>query len=179
MRSHISFQPHTEMRIRRLGVEDADRLKTVRVAATMESPASVKPTTQEELERSTDEFKKKLVWDSHNYILGAFDGDHLVGIAGLRRERGQKVHHTAILWGIYVIPQYRGQRIATRLVEAVVGIARDIPEVMQIKLCVHTKNVAARRMYMSSGFESYGIERNVIRIGEESFDEELMMMTLR
>jgi hypothetical protein len=37
----------------------------------------------------------------------------------------------------------------------------------------------ARQVYASSGFKSYGIENNVVRIGEESFDEELMMMTLR
>src|SRR5882757_5432098 len=52
------------------------------------APASVKPTPEEEFEKSIDDFEKKLSWDSHNFILGAFDGDQLVGIAGLRRERG-------------------------------------------------------------------------------------------
>jgi hypothetical protein len=45
------------MDFRRLAVDDADRLKAMRVAATMESPASVYPTTQEELQRSTDELR--------------------------------------------------------------------------------------------------------------------------
>ena len=58
-------------------------------------------------------------------------------------------------------------------------IAAGIAEITQIKLSVHTRNAPARRLYVSSGFETYGIERNVIRIGEESFDEELMMMPLR
>jgi RimJ/RimL family protein N-acetyltransferase len=111
--------------------------------------------------------------------LGAFDGDHLVGIAGLRRERGKKIHHTAILWGIYVTPQYRARGIARSLVKAILDIACGIDEVTQIKLCVHTRNAAARQLYASNGFKSYGIERNAIRIGEESFDQELMMMTLR
>jgi hypothetical protein len=86
----MGFQPHTEMHIRRLGVEDADRLKAMRVEATRESPASVYPTPEEELDKSIDEFQKRRGWDLYNYILGAFDGDHLVGIAGLRRERGKK-----------------------------------------------------------------------------------------
>jgi hypothetical protein len=48
------------------------------------------------MEKSIDEFQKKLSWDTHNYVLGASDGDELIGIAGLRRERGAKIHHTAV-----------------------------------------------------------------------------------
>jgi RimJ/RimL family protein N-acetyltransferase len=116
--------------------------------------------------------------------LGAFDGDQLVGIAGLRRDRGKKIHHTAILytailWGIYVTPSYRARGIAKSLVKAILDIAAGIAEITQIKLSVHTRNAPARRLYTSIGFETCGIERNVIRIGEESFDEELMMKTIR
>ncbi len=179
MPNHISFQSNTDIHIRRLGIADADRFKGMRVDAAKESPASVKPTPEEELEKSIDDFRKKLGWDSHNFILGAFDGNQLVGIAGLRRERGNKIHHTAILWGIYVIPHYRARGIAKSLVKALLDIAGGIAEITQIKLCVHTRNEPARQLYTSSGFKSYGVERNVVRIGEESFDEELMMMTLR
>lgn len=179
MRNHVSFQSNTNIHIRRLGTADADRFKAMRVDAATESPPSVKPTPEEESEKSIDDFRKKLGWDSHDFILGAFDNDRLVGIAGLRRERGKKIHHTAILWGIYVIPHYRKRGIAKSLVGAILDIARGIAEITQIKLSVHTRNAPARQLYTLSGFQSYGIERNVIRIGEESFDEELMMITLR
>jgi RimJ/RimL family protein N-acetyltransferase len=179
MPNHVSFQSSTDIHIRRLGIADADRFKAMRVDAAKESPASVKPTPEEEWEKSIDDFQKKLGWDSHNFILGAFDGDQLVGIAGLRRERGKKIHHTAILWGIYVTPHYRARGIAKSLVKSILDIAGGIAEITQIKLCVHTRNAPARQLYTSSGFKPYGIERNVIRIGEESFDEELMMMTLK
>jgi RimJ/RimL family protein N-acetyltransferase len=179
MPNHVSFQSNTDIHTRRLGVADADRFKAMRVEVTKESPASRYPTPEEELEKSIDEFEKALSWDAHNYVLGAFDGDELIGIAGLRRERGRKIHHTAILWGVYVTPQYRSRGVAKSLVKAILDIAGGIAEVTQIKLCVHTRNAPARQLYTSSGFRLYGIERNVIRIGEESFDEELMMMTLR
>lgn len=182
MPCHVPLQSNTDIHIRRLGGADAHRFKAMRVDAAKESPASVKPTPEEELEKSIDDFQKKLGWDSYNFILGASDGsngDRLVGIAGLRRERGKKIHHTATLWGIYVIPQYRARGIAKLLVRAILDIAGEIAEITQIKLCVHTRNAPARQLYTSSGFKTYGIERNVIRIGEESFDEELMMMTLR
>jgi RimJ/RimL family protein N-acetyltransferase len=167
------------MHTRRLGAADANRFKAMRVEATLESPASVKSTPEEEMEKSIDEFQKKLSWDTHNYVLGAFDGDELIGIAGLRRERGAKIHHTAVLWGIYVTPQYRSRGVAKHLVKAILDIAEGIAEVTQIKLCVHTRNAPARQVYASSGFKSYGIEKNVVRIGAGSFDEELMMITLR
>jgi len=87
MPNDASFQSNTDIQIRRLGIADADRFKAMRVDAATESPPSVKPTPEEELEKSTDDFEKKLGWDSYNFILGAFDGDRLVGIAGLRRHR--------------------------------------------------------------------------------------------
>lgn len=179
MPSHHSFHSNTDVHIRRLGAADVDRFKAMRVDAATESPASVKPTPEEEFERSIDEFQKKLAWDTHNFILGAFDGDQLVGIAGLRRDRGKKIHHTAILWGIYVTPSYRARGIAKSLVKAILDIAAGIAEITQIKLSVHTRNAPARRLYTLIGFETCGFERNVIRIGEESFDEELMMKTIR
>jgi ribosomal protein S18 acetylase RimI-like enzyme len=179
MPNEDSAGPKVDIHLRRLGRADAERFKAMRVYAATESPASVKPTPEEELERPIEEFEKKLSWDSHNFVLGAFDGDQMVGIAGLRREPGKKIHHTATLWGIYVTPRYRARGIAKRLVRAILDIAGGIAEITQIRLSVHTRNAPARQLYTASGFKTYGIERNVIRHGEESFDEELMMMTLR
>jgi RimJ/RimL family protein N-acetyltransferase len=144
MPNQASFQSTTDIQIRRLGIADADRFKAMRVDAAPESPASVKPSSEEEFEKSIDDFEKKLSWDSYNFILGAFDGDQLVGIAGLRRDRGKKIHHTAILWGIYVIPHYRARGMAKSLVKAILDIAAGIAEITQIKLSVHTRNAPAR-----------------------------------
>jgi ribosomal protein S18 acetylase RimI-like enzyme len=151
----------------------------MRVEATQESPTSVYPTPEEESVKSVDEFKTKLSWNANNFVLGAFDTGQLVGIAGLRREPFLKLCHTAIIWGVYVKPKFRGEGIAKKLVAGALDIARSSPEVCQVKLCVHTQNSAAKRVYVSNGFETYGIERGVIRIGEEFFDEDLMMMPLR
>jgi RimJ/RimL family protein N-acetyltransferase len=166
------------VRIRRLSVEDADLLKAIRVEAAQESPASVYPTPLEEAERSIEEFKRKLVWDADNFVFGAFDHEQLAGIAGLKREAGLKIGHTALIWGVYVKSPFRGRGLAHQLVATVLEVARDIPEVIQIKLRVHTKNEAAKRLYRASGFESYGIDKSVLRIGDTFFDEELMVIAL-
>ena len=60
MPNHTSFQSNTDIQIRRLGIADADRFKAMRVDAATESPPSVKPTSEEELEKSMDDFEKKL-----------------------------------------------------------------------------------------------------------------------
>jgi RimJ/RimL family protein N-acetyltransferase len=164
------------LRIRRLSAEDADLLKAVRVEATQESPASVYPTSDEEMDKPLDEFKKQLIWDSNNFVFGAFGDAQLVAIAGLKRERGLKLQHTAIIWGVYVKPPFRGRGVAKQLVATVLDAARGIPDVCQVKLRVHTQNEAAKRVYISNGFESCGIDRNVLRIGDASIDEELMIL---
>jgi RimJ/RimL family protein N-acetyltransferase len=171
----LSFQ-ESALRIRRLSVEDAELLKAIRVEATQESPASVYPTSEEEMEKPLDEFKKKLIWDSNNFVFGAFDNAQLVAIAGLKRELGLKLCHTAIIWGVYVNPRFRGHGLAKQLVAMALDAARGITDVCQVKLRVHTQNESAKRVYISNGFESCGIDRYVLRIGDTFFDEELMVL---
>jgi len=53
-----------------------------------------------------------------NAIFGAFDGQDLVGTVGLHRERGLKLAHKAVIWGVYVAPSFR-QRGVGRLLRRI------------------------------------------------------------
>jgi GNAT superfamily N-acetyltransferase len=46
---------------------------------------------------------------------GAFIDTKLVGIAGLRREVLEPVRHKAMLWGVFVSPDWRREGLARRL----------------------------------------------------------------
>jgi len=41
--------------------------------------------------------------------MGAFDGAGLIGSAGFAREPRPKTRHKAFIWGVCVIPSYRGR----------------------------------------------------------------------
>jgi RimJ/RimL family protein N-acetyltransferase len=46
-------------------------------------------------------------------------------------------------------------------------------------LTVVASNVAARRLYSAAGFEEYGLERRALKVGDEYYDEVLMVLPLK
>lgn len=115
----------------------------------------------------------------HDFMLGAFDGDALVALAGCYRERAVKQRHVAHLWGVYVTPEYRGTGLGRRIVQAAVERARRWEGLEQLWLDVTTVNVGARALYASCGFRRLGVKPRAIRVGTRYHDEELMGLDLR
>jgi ribosomal protein S18 acetylase RimI-like enzyme len=80
---------------------------------------------------------------------------------------------------MYVTPEARGQAVGRALLLAAIERARAMPGVEQIHLGVVTSNVAARALYASAGFVTYGTEPHALKLGEgEYLDEELMVLWL-
>jgi hypothetical protein len=59
--------------------------------------------------------------------------------------------------------------------QEVVRRARLMPGLEQITLIVST-HIPARQLYLSLGFQSYGIEPKSLKIGEHYVDDELMVL---
>ena len=70
--------------------------------------------------------------------------------------------------------EYRGQGIATILVNSLVDTAKDVLEVEQLQLSVSTQNQASYGLYLRLGFTVYGTEIHAMKIGEAYVDEYLM-----
>jgi ribosomal protein S18 acetylase RimI-like enzyme len=99
-------------------------------------------------------------------VFGAFVGARLVGVAGLRFERRERTMHKASLFGMSVLPQFRGQGLARALVEAVLEQAQSIPGTRVVQLTVTQSNTPAIRLYESCGFLPFGTEPYAIKVGE-------------
>ena len=110
--------------------------------------------------------------------MGAFSGDRLVGIAGMRRDNVRKIEHRAGLWGIYVLPEARGAGLARQMVEALIGHARAIPDLVQLTLCVRSTNEAAKQLYVSMGFIKTGVDPRSMLIDGVFHDEDRMVLLL-
>ena len=104
--------------------------------------------------------------DSTQLVYGAFVDARLVGVAGLRFERRERTRHKASLFGLCVLPSFRGQGIARALVEQVLMHARSAPGTRIVQLKVMQSNISARRLYESCGFRPYGTEPFAIQMGE-------------
>ena len=77
---------------------------------------------------------------------------------------------------MYVRPGARTGGIGRRLIEAILDVARQHVELIQLTV-VHD-NVRARRLYASLGFVDYGLETNALKQDGRYYDEVLMAKDL-
>ena len=104
-------------------------------------------------------------------ILGAFDGERLVGIASVFREKSPKSKHRANLFGMYVTPSHRRRGFASQLVAAAVRHAESLPGVAWLQLSVSSSAPGARRIYEEAGFTAWGHQPDTLRHEGESASE--------
>jgi ribosomal protein S18 acetylase RimI-like enzyme len=98
----------------------------------------------------------------------------LVGMCGVRRENSPATQHSATVWGVFVLEQWRGLHIAENLIQQCVGWA-SANEVSSLRLGVVTTNSSAVRCYRRCGFIVYGVEPQSISVNDRMYDEFLMV----
>lgn len=113
------------------------------------------------------------------HMLGAFADSQLVGIASLLRNQGAKSRHKGLIVGVYVKEGWRAKGVGRALLTKLLDIARSQPGLERVTLTVGTSQAAAKRLYLSLGFEVYGLERRALKVGENYFDQELMVLPLK
>lgn len=161
------------VQLRHLTPEDAALYREIRLEALADSPDAFASTPESEQERPLESFATRL---TDNYVIGAFSGVELAGVAGFHVQAGPKHAHKGTLWGMYVRPGYRGTGIGRVLVEAVIAHARQRVELLQ--LFVVSDNTAARQLYASLGFVEYGLEWHATKYRGQYHDDVLMALPL-
>src|SRR5882762_366740 len=114
------------MTIRFLGSDDLAVYRELRLAGLKESPTAFGSSYAEELELPSTEFAARLRPPDKpdNGIFGAFVEDRgLLGILGFAREYRVRRSHIALIWGMYVSPEYRGQGFGAALVDETIAHA--------------------------------------------------------
>ncbi|KVH36266.1 GNAT family N-acetyltransferase [Burkholderia cepacia] len=163
---------------RLLDAADAARFQTVRLRAVDTAPTSFLPTLDEESQVPVDEFAIRITPTHERAVFGAFDGDTLVGITGVRRDARTKIAHKATIWGVFVDPAHRGQGIAQTLLESATAHAAQAWGCKQLTLCVNEVNADAERLYASQGFVRFGTEPRSLFVDGRFYDEHHMIKTL-
>jgi ribosomal protein S18 acetylase RimI-like enzyme len=113
-----------------------------------------------------------------SFVVGAFGGGQLLGMAGFYRFQGEKTRHKGRIFGVYVKPEYRGQGIARRIMTELLNRLRSAPGLQQVDLTIATTQHAARKLYLSFGFVTYGREPRAVMNGDAFVDEDLMVLKL-
>lgn len=104
--------------------------------------------------------------DASELVLGAFEAERLVGVAGLSFETREKARHKATLFGMYVPSTQRHKGFGRSLVLAALAHARQRRGIRLVQLTVTDGNEAARSLYERCGFVQFGLEPLAVAVDD-------------
>lgn len=171
-----------QIEIVEIGPGDAPEFRTLRLRGLEDHPEAFGESAEEFARLSVEDVAARLTArrGESGFILGARRvGDRrLIGVVGIGPDRGSKSAHRAMLWGVYVAPEARGQGVSRRLIEQALERCRREGRIEQVRLGVATDNAPALAVYRSLGFVEYGREPRVLRVNGRDYDEYLMVIEL-
>ncbi|MEW9622994.1 GNAT family N-acetyltransferase [Rhodanobacter geophilus] len=168
------------MEIRLLDRHDAAAYQALRLQALRDSPHAFSASHDEEAARSLDEVAARIVpaADGSVRMFGVFESGELAGFVALIHPQRKKLCHGAELAGMYVTPSSRRRGLGAALLQAVIAHARSIDGVRQLGLSVNATNEAAKALYRSAGFMSWGVQPRALQIDGVFHDEEYQLLRL-
>ena len=151
--------------LRRLGTEDWQTFRKVRLAALKEAPYAFGSTFEREAKLSEKHWRSAVV--QRTRWAAELGGE----VAGTVSAGPGEFSGSAALTALWVDPRFRGRGIGSALVEAVVGWAAE-QGFTQVLLWVTEVNLTAERLYVHHGFARTG-RVSEVRPGEPTLENEM------
>jgi RimJ/RimL family protein N-acetyltransferase len=158
------------MKVRALAASDAQAYRVLMLQAYGAYPQAFTSSVAERAAMPISWWEARLQ-SPLDRVIGAFDGNGLVGIVGLAFEPREKARHKVTLFGMYVAEAFQQRGLGRRLVEAALDEARRHPGLKLIQLTVTAGNDPAFALYRRCGFIQYGLEPLAVRVGIDYFDK--------
>lgn len=117
--------------------------------------------------------------DAADAVFGAFEGEHLLGVAGLSMEKRMKASHKSTLFGMYVPLAHRQRGLGHDLLRTVLAFAIAQPQLLLVQLTVTEGNTGAQRLYERMGFSPFGLEPLAVAVGDRFVSKVHMWHDLR
>lgn len=159
--------------IRALRTADLAHYHALRQRGLIEHPEAFTSSAHEERD-AQQKLGKRLARDPacpHDVVLGAFDGDALIGIIGMSVDSRAKVRHRGHVFGMYVPRERTGRGIGEALVRALIAHARSCEGLDALVLTVTAGNDGAVRLYEHAGFVAFGREPGAVRVNGTPHDK--------
>ena len=114
------------------------------------------------------------------FVLGAFEGDQLLGFVIFRRDQRSQARHKSIVHTMYVDQTYRKRGVGQALMEDLIDRARALPGFEQIHLWVlHANGKPAAHFYQNMGIQRQGpLVKDDLKWQDQYIDAEYMVLRL-
>ncbi|MEH1812058.1 MAG: GNAT family N-acetyltransferase [Nostoc sp.] len=167
------------MIVKKLTKYDAEDYRQIRLEALDKNPDSFGTTYQEEVIKTIEQFRDRIPVDNNNFILGCFEDKNLIGIVAFHQESRIKLWHKAYLSSMYVQQEYREKGVGKLLLNELIERPKSINEVEILLLDIVKKNVLAKALYLSLGFQIYGTEKRAYKYNNQYFELEFMCLQIK
>jgi RimJ/RimL family protein N-acetyltransferase len=171
---------NSQIVVRKLVAGEEEAYRDFRVHALTRNPAAFTTTAAEAASLPLSWYACRIATpgDSRHFLIGAFDGQSLIGTVGLSGEARASERHKATLYGMAVHEDFASRGIGGRLLRTLIDEVRNLPGVRQINLSMSKGNGPAERLYRTCGFEAYGCEPRATFIDGAFHDKLLMVLRL-
>ncbi len=164
------------MQIRRICATDGPALREIRLRSINTDNAAFGIHRDQLLALTDAAWTDLCLANAHeaSTIVVAVAERHIVGVVGCIHDPSPKRHHCGVVWGMYVVPEYRGFGVGRRLLDAIINHGSSITYMM-LKLLVTTHAVGALELYRAVGFSTYAKEPAFLCIDGITYDAYHMM----
>ncbi|HVE60047.1 MAG TPA: N-acetyltransferase [Pyrinomonadaceae bacterium] len=167
-----------EISYRKLKTNEASSFRRVRLECLKNCPDKMGTNYEDEVGKPKLHFEELIERESPEALFfGAFAGDaELIGIAGFVRGDRTKTRHGGEVVAMYVKPGFQGQKVGENILRALLKSVFDLTGIEQVYLTVFADNGSAVGLYERIGFESFGVQKNYFKAGEQYWDRQLMQL---
>jgi len=169
------------MKISRLTPNDYDHFYALRLESLEACPEEFATDAEAWKNASRETIDNLLVASEERQdapILGAWEDDTLIGMIGANRNLRPTVRHKSTLWGMYVKSASRRRGVGNALLEEVVRVLKDEPELRLIRAVVTVTSRDAISILEKKGFKVYGQDPEAKRLDDTYFDQVYMWLPL-
>jgi ribosomal protein S18 acetylase RimI-like enzyme len=167
-----------EVVIREANPADAAAFRGLRLYALQDSPIAFSADYQRNFHHPLGYWEDMLTMhpDEATLFLAVHEKD-ILAMTGIGRGSSPKTRHTVTIWGVYVMPEWRGLHIAEELMRACFSWAQT-RKIVAAKLGVAATNTSAIRCYERCGFKITGTEPRALYYDGQYYDFYLMYCAL-
>jgi ribosomal protein S18 acetylase RimI-like enzyme len=170
------------MHIRLLTAQDGPAFQAKRLESLQQNPNAYLTVLEQEQNRHESEFAQEIEANYHPPIFGYYgaftenpDNTELAGYCLITSSWLPKQKHVAMMYNLYISPQFRHQHVATDLMKHITDQLASHEHVDRLFITCAASNTPALRFYTKHGFRRCGRRPGSIK-WQDQVDDELEFM---